>query len=162
MDLTYAVESLRDVLTEAEQLWHQHWQETEGYREQQGYNPDVEQFLRLDELGWFKEYTARDASGRLVGHLGYIVYKSRHTQRPTAIEDYFYLVPEARRGLNAVKLIRFAVNDLKAQGVCEVGMSSKLTNDITPLLKRVGFKHVAQFWMMNIETNLLIDKQGGQ
>jgi L-amino acid N-acyltransferase YncA len=152
--LTYAVESLSQVIHEAQRLWRQHWLETEGYRDIQGYNPDFSQFLRLDEVGWFRQYTARDEKGELVGHLGFIVHKSRHTSLPSAVEDYFYLVPEARQGMNALKLLRFAVADLKQQGVCEIGMSSKLSNDIKPLLKRAGFKHVTEFFMMNVEQNL--------
>jgi GNAT superfamily N-acetyltransferase len=154
MALTYALESLETILVEAMHLWKAHWDETEGYREVQGYDPDLAQFIYLDRNNMFREFTVRDEFGKLVGHLGYILHNSRHTKRKAASEDFFYLLPEHRQGMNAMKLLRFAVAQLKDDGCVEIGMSSKLTNDIAPLLKRAGFKHVAQYYMMNVEENL--------
>lgn len=154
MNLTFGVERLAHMYPEAEELWGLHWQETEGYRDEQGYRPDKSGFLTMEGAGNFVEFTARSSDGRLVGHLGYILHVSRHTSRLNAVEDYFYLRPEARKGLNAVRFLRFAVEVLKRAGCCQVGMSSKLTNNIGPLLKRVGFKHVADFYTMNVAENL--------
>ena len=154
MSLTFHKESLKDCLEEIKPLWFSHWKETEGYRDIQGYSPDISQFLYMEELGWFAEYTARNEDGKMVGHAGFIIHKSRHTSKKTAIEDYFYLLPEARQGMAAVKLLRFAIADLKKTGCVDIGMSSKLTNDIEPLLKRVGFTPVAKLYMMNVQENL--------
>lgn len=151
--VNFATERLSDILPEAELLWRKHWQETEGYRDAQGYHPDVAQFLNLDRLGWFLEFTARD-DGRLVGHLAFIVHKGRHTSRLSAIEDYFYLLPEYRGGGNGMKLLQYAIEQLKARGCASIGMSSKLAVDISPLLKKAGFTHVANLWSMNVEENL--------
>ena len=145
--VTFAVERLKDILPEMEELWRLHWQETEGYRDALGYNPDVRAFRAFDEAGMFREYTAREA-GRLVGHIGFIVFKSRHTQTLTAGEDFFYFRPEARRGVLAVQFLRYALAQLRAEGVEAVTMSSKLSNDIDPLLKRVGFDLVAKQYQL--------------
>lgn len=149
----FAVERLRDMLPEAEELWRLHWQETEGYRDAQGYKPNLEQFLMLDDVGWFVVFTAREA-GRLAGHLAFIVHVGRHTSKREAIEDYFYIRKEFRGGGNGRALLEFAVKELKARGCAGIGMSSKVTNDISPLLKKTGFKEVASLWMMNCEENL--------
>ena len=154
MNLTYAVEKLETIIPEVMRLWKMHWDETEAYRELQGYNPDLPQFIRLDRMDAFREYTARDESGKLVGHLGYILHTSRHTGHKAASEDFFYLVPEHRKGMNAMKLLRFAVEQLKQEKCAEIGMSSKLTNEIEPLLKRAGFNCVAKYYMMNVAENL--------
>lgn len=151
--LTFQKERLKDCLDEVKPLWFSHWKETEEYRDVQGYEPDESQFLYMDELGWFAEYTARN-DGKMVGHVGFIVHKSRHTSKKTAIEDYFYILPEARHGMTAIKFLRFAIDDLKKTGCADIGMSSKLTNDIEPLLKRAGFKPVAKLYMMNVMENL--------
>ena len=110
-------------------------------------------YRRLDGLDWFAQFTAR-ADGRLVGHLGFIVHKARHTGRLSAIEDYFYLRSEHRGGGNGRKLLEFAVATLKGRGCAAIGMSSKVTHDISPLLVKSGFKQVASLWMMNVEENL--------
>lgn len=152
--LTFQEEYLRYSLPEVRGLWVAHWKETEGYRDEQGYDPDDMQYLQLEAAGMFVTYTARTVDKRLMGHIGFILHKSRHTRKRNAVEDYFYLRPEARKGLNAVKFLRFAIDDLTKRGCCQIGMSSKLTNDIEPLLKRVGFQYVAKFFTMNVAANL--------
>lgn len=151
--LTFQAEPLRDIIAEAEVLWRAHWLETEGYRHSQPYDPDNAQYVRMDECGMFRQYTGR-IDGELIAHLGYITHKSRHTSRLNAIEDYFYVTPKARLGWTAMQLLRFAVADLKSRGCVQIGMSSKLTNDIDVLLRRAGFEHVGNFYVMNVTENL--------
>lgn len=152
--VNFALERISDILPEAEELWRLHWEETEApYRGVQGYSPDIAQYMNLDRLGWFAEFTARD-NGRLVGHLGFIVHRGRHTRRLGAIEDYFYIRQEHRGGGNGMKLLKFAIDNLKSRGCTSIGMSSKVTHDISPLLKKAGFSHVAELWTMNVEENL--------
>lgn len=150
MKLAFAIERLGQMLPEAFSLWEAHWQETEGYRAEQGFRPNLEQYLAMEARGQFVEFTARGEDGRLVGHLGFVLHQSRHTCRPNAIEDYFYLAPEARKGLNALALLRYAVHELRALGMAQIGMSSKLTNDIEPLLRRAGFQCVAKLYTMDV------------
>lgn len=149
--LTFAVERLREVLPEVQELWALHWAETEGYRDELGYNPDVIAFVNLDNSNMFRLFTARDERGLLMGQLGFIVFRSRHTQSWVAGEDFLYFRKEARKGLAAVKFIRYALADLKALGIEQVTMSSKLANDIEPMLKRVGFDMVAKQYNMNLK-----------
>ena len=148
--LNFSAESLRELFPEVAPLWRAHWDETEGYRaKDEPYAPQLDQFARLDECGMWRQFCARDeADGRLAGHLGYIVHRCRHTGVMNAIEDYFYLLPAYRRGMNALALIRFAVHELRREGVQRIYMSSKATHDIAPLLKRAGFKQVATFWQL--------------
>jgi hypothetical protein len=146
-ELWFAMEKLRDIMSEVRPLWTMHYAETEGYR-QQPMKPDEAQFLRMEESGMWRQFTARNAVGALVGHMGFIVHTNRHTSTKTAVEDYFYLLPEHRAGFNAVRFLRYVIGQLKAEQCAQIGMSSKLTNDITPLLKRVGFKHVANFFVL--------------
>ena len=141
------------MLPEAEELWRLHWEETEGYRNAQGYKPNLEQFLSMDKLGWFVVFTARQ-DGRLVGHLAFIVHTGRHTSKLEAVEDYFYVRKEHRGTGAGRKLLEFAVATLKGRGCAGIGMSSKVTHSISPLLQKAGFKEVASLWMMNVEENL--------
>lgn len=144
-----AIENLPDVFPEATALWGRHWVETEQPYRGVPMNPDYEQFTKLHEAGWARYFTARE-DGKLVGHLFFIVYKNRHTQTKTAIEDFYFFLPEYRRGSSAIKLLKYAVDTLKAEGCVQVGMTSKLTSGrgIDPILKRVGFSHVANFYVI--------------
>lgn len=152
--LTYSIEKMSDVIVELNELWLEHWNETEEYRAKEKYNPDYYQFAQLEKIGQFLLYTARNESGALVGDLGYVLHHGRHTGQLSATEDFFYLRPNYRVGFNAVKFIRFAVEDLKKRGVVHVGMSSKLTNDIDVLLRRAGFTEIGRMYSMTIEENL--------
>jgi len=150
--ITFSVETIQQAIEskQIDVLWEAHWKETEGYRDQQGYCPDIEQYFFSERHGNFIYFTMR-LGGKLIGHLGYIIHKSRHTSKRNAVEDFFYLLPEARRGWAALNFIKYIKNVLKACGCKQIGMSSKLTNDIEPLLKRAGFEYVAKFFVCNLE-----------
>lgn len=150
--LVFACETMSECLDETKFLHADHWKETEGYRDEQGYEPDYEQFALIERNGNFAYFTAR-RDGQLIGHLGYVIHKSRHTSKRAASEDFFYFLPAERRGFVSIKFLRYVVRVLTACGCREIGMSSKLTNDIEPLLKRVGFKYVAKFYIMNVGGN---------
>jgi predicted acetyltransferase len=141
--LTYAVEQLQEALPEVQELWDLHWRTTEGYRDELGFNPDVNAMLSLEAANMLRVLTARDENGRLMGHIGFILFKSRHTQTYGAGEDFFYFRPEARKGMEAVKFLRWALEYLKGLGVRQVLISSKASYGIDPVLKRVGFEPVA-------------------
>jgi hypothetical protein len=142
MDVVFAKEKFQDVADEARVLWLLHWRETEAYREKEGVSPDIEEGLRLEKGGQIAVYTARH-NGSLVGHLAFLLYQSRHTGKTNAVEEYFYLLPQFRMGFTAIRLLRFATNDLKESGCSGIVMTSKLTHDISPLLKRAGFTPVS-------------------
>lgn len=143
MMLTLAIERLADVLDEVQELWRLHFQETEGYRASLGYNPDVQGFLGYDRAGMFRLFTARD-NGRLIGQLGFIVYRSRHTQTQTASEDFFYVRDENRGAGVANDLMRYALMELRDEGIDQVTFSDKQPSDLEPFLKRFGFKFVSK------------------
>lgn len=138
-----ALERLSEILPEVEELWRLHFQETEGYRHALGYNPDKEGFLAYDRTHMFRLYTARDG-GRLVGQLGFIVFRSRHTQTRTAGEDFFYVRHEHRGAGVARELMDFALSDLRAEDVDQVTFSDKQPSDLEPFLKKFGFKFVSK------------------
>jgi L-amino acid N-acyltransferase YncA len=145
----FALESLFSTFDETNALWRAHWGETEAAYRKAPLDPDVDQFRRLEELGWSKYFTAR-IDGKLVGHLYFIVHTNRHTRSKNAVEDFYFFLPEHRKGMDAIKLLRYAVAELREQGCEQIGMSSKLTGtkDIDPLLRRVGFRHVANFYVI--------------
>lgn len=147
MKLTMQVELIAKILPEIKELHRAHFSETETPYKGNTFNPDYEQFSALEDRSQFVLFTLRDTE-RLVGNLGFILHTSRHTSRPAAYEDFYFVLPEYRRGFLAVRFLRYAISVLKEAGYSEIGMSSKLTasKDIEPILKRVGFKPVAKFY----------------
>lgn len=141
--LTCKLERLSAAIDEVKVLWEKHFQETEGYRASLGYNPDVDAFLAFDRAGQFRLYTAR-RGGRLVGQLGCIIFKSRHTQTKTAGEDFYYVLPEERGQGTARELLRFGLLDLRDEGVEQVTFSDKEPSDLGPFLGKFGFKQVSK------------------
>lgn len=142
--LTCKQERLSEILPEVEELWKEHWAETEKYRAGLGYSPDKEVYLAYDRQGSFRLYTLRDDAGRLVGQVGFIVYTSRHTQTKVAGEDFIYVRPEARGRGAATQLLRFGLLDLRDEGVSQVTASEKFDDDAKRLFEKVGMKQVAR------------------
>jgi hypothetical protein len=144
-----SLESLFDHPEETAELWKAHWKETEEFYRLAPLNPDWGQFHRLEQVKWNRYFTLRDGNV-LVGHLYFIISPNRHTSTLMAAEDFFYLMPEYRKGSNALKLLRFAIVELQKEGIREILMSTKVigVKSIEPLLKRVGFMHIANVYAL--------------
>ena len=141
--MTFSLERLSDILPQVRELWKEHFAETEGYRHALGFNPNEDTFLAYERQGALRLYTARDGK-RLVGQVGFLLYKSRHTQTLTANEDFLFLRPEARGKGVATGLLRFALQDLRDEGVKQVTASEKLDDDAKRLFEKVGMKFIAR------------------
>lgn len=151
MKLTMQVELISKILPEIKELHRVHFSETEVPYKGETFNPDYDQFCALENRSQFVLFTLRDAE-RLVGNLGFVLHTSRHTSRPAAYEDFYFVLQGYRRGFLAVRFLKYAVSVLKEAGYEEIGMSSKMTarKDIEPILKRVGFKPVAKFYHLEV------------
>ena len=139
---TIAVERMRDILPELHILHQAHWRETEAYRHGLRMNPDYEAMLADEKGGRLIQFTVRRHSS-LVGNLRMYVLMSRHTQTLKAVEDTLYLAPQARGGMLAVKLMRFAEDSLRSIGVREIEVNSKLVNKADVLMRRLKYPAVA-------------------
>lgn len=145
--MKFQVERIQDIVEEIKELHREHFVETEVPYKGESFNPDYNQFCDLERAGSFVLFTIRDGL-KLVGNLGFVLHISRHTSRPSAYEDFYFVLPEYRRGFLAIRFLRYAVRVLAESGYEEIGMSSKLTanKDIEPILTRVGFRPVAKFY----------------
>lgn len=143
--MIFAVEKLRDCWDEIMVLARAHWQETEGYRHNQPFAPLLERYAQYDDAGWLIQCTARD-EGRLVGYATMYVTPSMHTQQIIATEDTYFLLPEYRKGRNAIRLYRFAEEECRKRGAVEVMMTEKQETKVGVILAYLGFKQVARQW----------------
>ena len=146
MSLDFSHERLADCIEECKPLFEAHWQETEMYRAGTAFNPDYEKYLQYNEIGFYQFFVAR-RDGKIVGDAGMYDTKGMHDQRKLAVEDTWYIVPEARQGMGAIRFLQFVEQDLRAQGVQDVYMTTKLANGAGRILEFCGYSHVAnQFW----------------
>lgn len=129
-------------------LAERHWAETEGYQTEP-LNPDKKRYIEYNDIGYHRQYTARDGS-RIVGHCGIYITQSMHTQVPIATEDTWYLLPEYRKGRNALRLLKFVENDLKCLQVKELMMSAKLANKSGRIMECSGYEHVANQYLKRL------------
>ena len=120
-----------------------HWQETEMYRHGQPFCPSFDRYNAYDKAGWLVQYTAR-SGGQLVGFATMYLVPSMHSQTPIATEDTWFLLPDYRKGMNAVRFYKYVETDLFARGAQEVIMTAKLTNHAGRILEFLGFQEVSK------------------
>lgn len=143
-DYTIQVERFAAVLPEMHPLHQLHWLETEGFRHGIALAPDYAACIERDETGGCLQVTLRH-QGQLVGHVRMWVHaRSQHTSLPMADEDTLFIRPDHRGGMLAIRLMRYAEACLLALGVREINANSKLANGAGVLMRRLGYKHVAE------------------
>lgn len=138
--LTYSIEPIGEIWDEFMVLARAHWSETESYRHQnQPLNPSKDRYVQYEKGGWYKEFTARNESGELVGHIGMYVMPSMHSQCLVASEDTLYILPEYRKGRNALNLMKYVEAEMRKLGVVEISASTKPVNNAGRLLEYMGY-----------------------
>jgi hypothetical protein len=69
---------------------------------------------------------------------------SMHTQQLIATEDTFFLLPESRKGRNAIRLLDFVEAECKRRGAVEICMTAKLGNHAGRILELRGYSVVSR------------------
>jgi hypothetical protein len=146
--LLFQAERIRDIVAEIHPLHEAHYAETEAYRAGIKMDPDYDEFIAAEKGGELIQFTARDVeTGKLVGNIRMYVYKSMHTKTLVATEDTFYLLPECRKGLAAVRFWQFMERAVRQLGVREIETDSKVTNKAHRLSEYMGYQHVANSYI---------------
>lgn len=114
-----------------------HYQEIAHYPDI-ALDPDFEMYVKMEEIGFLRVYTARDSKGALFGYALYFVrYNLHYKASLQAHQDIIYIHPK-HRGTGA-KLIVWADNDLRREGVQAVYHHVKAAHNFGPLLERMGY-----------------------
>jgi GNAT superfamily N-acetyltransferase len=104
-------------------------------------DPDFDTYLRMDEMGFLRVFTARDSKGALYGYAVYFVRHNIHYKASLqAQQDILYVHPK-HRGTGA-KLIVWADNELRREGVQAVYHHVKAAHNFGTLLVRMGYQLV--------------------
>ena len=111
------------------------------------YVPDGERYAALEKLGMLSVITARDGEERLAGYAVFTLAPCPHLRGETvAALDGLYLAPCARRGLNALALLRSAEGALAARGAGLIQLSSPASRPCDALYRRLGATHTETIW----------------
>lgn len=142
-DYLIAAEPFEPLIAEIHPLHEAHWLETELYRHGLQLNVDYAGMVAMERAGRLIQFTVRH-HGELVGNLRVYLGVSLHTQTRYANEDTLFLLPEHRGGFLVLALIKFAEDALRAIGVSEFRVNSKLVNNADVLMRRRRYTPVAK------------------
>ena len=147
LDYEMAQEIMDPLALEWAKLFAEHWQETERYLGAR-LAPDQASLLARQEHGNWITFAVRLQSSReLVGYLMFHVGSSMQVQgMKVAFDEGFFLTKKHRKGVLALRLLRYAEQGLRAARVHYMGVSSKWLvggTKVEKLYKRAGFAPVA-------------------
>lgn len=136
--MIFKEESVKDVLDEIKPLLKEHWNEIAHYKDIP-FDPDYEAYLKLDESGFLKVFTARTDTGVLIGYAVYFIKHNIHYRSSLqALQDILYLHP-AHRGRGSV-FISWCDDQLKSKGVQIVSQHIKAAHNWSRVLERMGYE----------------------
>lgn len=147
--IIFAVEPLEQAWDDMVKLAAQHWKETQAYRHNQPFDPKFERYNAYEKIGCFLQFTVRD-NGRMVGYGGAYIVPSMHTQRLIASEDTWYLLPEYRKGWNALKFFKFMESECVKRGAIEVSLTVPEGIGTGVLCERIGYAKIAALYSKQI------------
>jgi len=141
-----AIENLANVRREIEPLLEQHYQEIALNKDIIKLNPNWRAYAELDRINALRIYTARK-NGILHGYFVVVVSQSLHySDHLFANNDVIFLNKEARKGLTGMKLLKFGMDCLKAEGVTKLHVNTKLHQPFDPIMKRLGFEEIEKVY----------------
>jgi GNAT superfamily N-acetyltransferase len=150
--ITYQQESCVTYKGDAINLLEQHWEEIALNKEVIHLNPDWDAYAELEDRGLLKIFTAR-SEGKLVGYFVVICRNHLHYKDHVfAFNDVLYLHKDYRKGFTGAKLMKFAEECLKHDGISVLVVNTKRHKPFDILLSWLGYKHVE-----NVYTKLLRD-----
>lgn len=140
--LTYQVEAFADAWPDAQELIQLHWREIARDQETIPLEPDLEFYRAIDQAKALLIVTARDG-GTLVGYHASLIRPHMHYRNSmTAFTDLFFIHKDYRSGRNAWRLFRKVEQELAARGVQRMFASCKLSLDLLPLFKALGWNEI--------------------
>ncbi len=149
--IEFAIEPLETSWAEMVKLAEIHWNETQTYRHFQPFNPSFSRYKQYADIGCFIQFTARD-EGRMVGYGGVYIVPSMHTQATIATEDTWFLLPEYRKGWNAIRFFKFMEAEAKRRGAIEFSLTTPYALNGGKLCEFLKYTPIATVWSKRVES----------
>lgn len=142
----YAVERWRDLRTEMLPLLVRHWREVALNHADVPLDIDEARYAQLDEAEALHILTVR-RDGLLIGyHVAIVSSHLHYASTLHGITDVYWIAPECRHGVTAMRMFQAVERELKARGVRKLFTATKLHMDQGPLFERLGYKPVERLY----------------
>lgn len=142
----YAVEHWRDLRGEMVPLLVRHWKEVALNHAAVPLDIDEAKYRELDEKGALHIVTAR-REGRLIGyHVAIVATHLHYASTLHGITDVYWIDPELRHGITAVRMFSRVEKELKGLGVRKLFTATKLHLDQGRLFESLGYKPVERLY----------------
>lgn len=137
--VTYQVEDWFSCRPEMEWLLPIHWQEIANDKDKIKLNPWWEAYEEMARNGQLQIVTVR-TDEKIVGYHWSIIRPHLHYRDSlTAYTDIYYLHPAYRKGMNGMKLFKFAEACWRKRGVQKAYTASKFKLDMSRIFERLGW-----------------------
>lgn len=144
--LNYQQEFLVTARPDAQKLLEDHWEEIALNKGKIALNPDWEAYEALELSGKLKIFTAR-VNDRMIGYFVVLVGPNLHYKDHIfAVNDILYLDKNYRRGRTGIKLIKFAEQCLKEDGVSVLNINTKTHKPFDSLMEYLGFNLIERVY----------------
>jgi GNAT superfamily N-acetyltransferase len=121
-------------------LFEKHYEEIAHHKDIP-LDPDITQYMKLEEIGALRAFIARDEAGLIAGYAVYFIrYNLHYRSSLQALQDVLFIDPE-RRGFGA-KFMLWCDDELKKEGIQITYHHVKQAHNFGPLLERMGYKLV--------------------
>lgn len=128
-------------------LYARHWEEVCWRRDKFSLSPDHARYRALEASGALRIYTARE-EGIIVGYALFVIAQHLHYKEvKVANNDIFFVAPERRGAWLGVKLLKYARDALKAEGVQAWSLRMKKNLSWDAIANRVGLEEVDRVFL---------------
>jgi N-acetylglutamate synthase-like GNAT family acetyltransferase len=143
---TYAVERWKDLRTEMLPLLVRHWKEVALNHADVPLDIDEARYKQLDESDSLHIVTVR-REGELIGyHVAIVTPHLHYASTLHGITDVFWIAPECRHGVTALRMFQRVERELKALGVRKLFTATKLHLDQGSLFEHMGYRAVERLY----------------
>jgi len=137
--IKYQQEFLDTCEKDCQELIRLHWEEIAVNKDKIKLNPDWDAYHTLENSDKLRIFTAR-VKEELVGYFVVITGSNLHYKDHVfAVNDILYLKKEYRKGRTGIKLIKFAEEYLRDDGVSVLNINTKVHKPFDVLMKHMGF-----------------------
>lgn len=140
------LEAYSVVKNDVRELIQRHWEDIALNQDKIKLNPNWEGYAELDRAGMLRFFTARQ-DGELIGYFLLIVSRSLHYKDHLfANNDILFLHPDHRKGTAGLRLIRFAEQSLRDEGVSLMNVNTKIHAPFDVIMQRMGFNLIERIY----------------
>jgi len=149
--ITFQKEEGRPFFEEAQDLFKKHYEEIAERTDVIKFDPNVERYGQLNDLGLIEVHTARN-DGKLVGYSVWMIFPHLHYKSSlTASSDILYIHPDYRKGLTGVSFLRWTIEEVKKRKPQRILLHVKPSIDYGPILERLGAKYFEKTYSIVLE-----------